>query len=132
MITDLQVEKYTEKSFVVRGKTQNYAKSLRELGGKYNPALKGGIGWIFSNNAREKVDAFIKDGANVADDEIVTLETLNKKLDLLLGHFNIHMSRRGTATPTSSVESKEEEEDSDEEEHVPVTRILGKKYRTKK
>lgn len=39
---------YNELSFVIRGDTELYRKQLKKLGGRWNPNLKGGSGWIFS------------------------------------------------------------------------------------
>lgn len=50
------VEDYSDRSFVVRGeKTIKFKKELLELGGKYNPNLKNGAGWIFSTKIKENV-----------------------------------------------------------------------------
>lgn len=49
------IEKYSEKSFVVRGKTFKYKDKLIEVGGKWNPNLKGGKGWIFPLTKLEEV-----------------------------------------------------------------------------
>ena len=51
----MNIEDYTDKSFVVFGETKNYKDALKELGGKYNSNLKVGPGWIFSKANREKV-----------------------------------------------------------------------------
>ena len=57
---NVQIEKYSEKSFVVRGETKEHKTQLSELGGKWNSRLKGGAGWIFPNNLRENVENWIK------------------------------------------------------------------------
>lgn len=45
------VKQYTDKSFVLRSNppdaTKQYTANLVSLGGKYNPHLQGGAGWIF-------------------------------------------------------------------------------------
>tara|TARA_B100001093_G_scaffold125137_1_gene117718 strand:+ start:156 stop:596 length:441 start_codon:yes stop_codon:yes gene_type:complete len=60
-MTSISIEKYSEKSFVVRGDTQLHKDKLKNLGGKWNPKLTGEdgrkfCGWIFSNSKRESVD----------------------------------------------------------------------------
>lgn len=58
----LYAEKYSDRSFVVRGTaTKDHKDSLKKLGGKWNSSLRGGGGWIFANSKREGVDAFIAD-----------------------------------------------------------------------
>jgi hypothetical protein len=53
---DFIIENYSEKSFVVCGeKTIKFKSRLKELGGKYNPNLKCGAGWIFSIKHKENV-----------------------------------------------------------------------------
>ena len=55
-IPDLKFEKYSEKSFVIRGEdTKKYKEKLKEFGGKWNSNLKNGGGWIFSNNNETKI-----------------------------------------------------------------------------
>lgn len=54
-------EDYNDRSFVVRGNTRLYKDQLRNLGGRWNPNLKGGCGWIFSKRQHEKkVDTWLK------------------------------------------------------------------------
>jgi len=55
----MNIEDYTEKSFVVFGETKIFKETLKELGGKYNGNLKVGPGWIFSKNNKEKVEQWI-------------------------------------------------------------------------
>lgn len=46
---------YTEKSVVLIGDTLKYKEFLKELGGKYNPHLKCGPGWIFSKSRWDEI-----------------------------------------------------------------------------
>ena len=61
----IYIEEYSPKSFVVRGKTQEYKDNLKEFGGKWNPHLtdkQNGCkfgGWIFSKSKIPKVTAWI-------------------------------------------------------------------------
>jgi hypothetical protein len=57
---DLTIEEYSEKSIVLRGNTRAYSQELTELSGLYNHKLRGGPGWIFSKNRREKIEEFVK------------------------------------------------------------------------
>jgi len=56
----MNIEDYTEKSFVVFGETKNFKDILKELGGKFNSNLKVGPGWIFSKANKEKVENWMK------------------------------------------------------------------------
>lgn len=53
-MTDLYIEKYSDKSFVVRGDTKHYKEQLSAMCGRYNPNLKGGEGWVFSTTRRKE------------------------------------------------------------------------------
>ena len=48
MTSQLNINEYSEKAFVVRGDTKPYKDNLLNRRGKWNPNLKGGAGWIFS------------------------------------------------------------------------------------
>lgn len=55
---EITVDRYSDKSLVVRGKdTKALKETLKSLGGKFNAKLSGGPGWIFSNRA---VDALFE------------------------------------------------------------------------
>ena len=56
----IKMEQYSPKSFVVIGDTKPYKDQIKKLGGKWNPSLKCGAGWIFSNHHTEKVKTFIQ------------------------------------------------------------------------
>ena len=56
----LTKEKYSEKSFVVRGNTDVYQETLSRLNGTPNQRLRGGPGWIFSNKQEKTVDEFLE------------------------------------------------------------------------
>ena len=58
---DIEIAEYSDKSFVVRGDTKPIKECLKALGGKWNPYLKGGKGWIFSNSRREEVEQCFDD-----------------------------------------------------------------------
>ena len=71
----LKIINYSDKSIVVVGDgTKPHKDSLKELGGKYNPNLRGGTGWIFSKKATEKVQSFLEsigqDNEINSDDEV--------------------------------------------------------------
>lgn len=59
----MQVQNYSEKSFVVLGKTENYTDELTKLGGKFNEKLKCGPAWVYYldplGKNKKKVENFI-------------------------------------------------------------------------
>lgn len=55
----MNIEDYTEKSFVVFGETKNFKDTLKEFGGKYNSNLKVGPGWVFSKGNKDKVEQWM-------------------------------------------------------------------------
>ena len=74
---EITVEYYTPKSFAVFGNTKNYKNKLVELGGKYNPSLKGRAGWVFSNKNKSKVDEWYDNEiACVEGDDMETISTI--------------------------------------------------------
>jgi hypothetical protein len=64
--SDLNIQEYSAKSFVVRGNTKEYKDKLKSLGGKWNPNLTDKEtgsrfgGWIFGNNKRKLVEEYIE------------------------------------------------------------------------
>jgi hypothetical protein len=93
----IELIEYSEKSFALFGGTKQIKAELMELGGKFNPFLKYNndkkAGWIFSNNARNKVNAFLS-GYSAVNDSVSTCVPIVKNnapiydLDL----FNIKSS----------------------------------------
>lgn len=60
----LRLDDYNDNSFVVRAgrsadDTKQWQTQLEELGGRWNPRLKGGSGHIFSQTKRDVVQDFI-------------------------------------------------------------------------
>lgn len=56
----LTLTAYSQYSFVVRGDTKPHKEELKNLGGKWNPNLKDGAGWIFSNKRLDTVKKFVE------------------------------------------------------------------------
>lgn len=57
---ELQVIDYSEKAFAIIGDTKVIKVTLKELGGKYNPKLRCGAGWIFSKKKQDDVCKALK------------------------------------------------------------------------
>jgi hypothetical protein len=58
---DLILEEYSSLSLVVYGNTKDYKEDLKKLGGKYNPNLKKGAGWIFSKKFESEIRKWIEE-----------------------------------------------------------------------
>ena len=75
----ITIEKYSEKSYVVRGNIEQYKKQLEDLGGLYNNSLKGSPGFIFYIQKKaliENLKKGIEDG------------NITKHTDII-SHFNL-------------------------------------------
>jgi hypothetical protein len=58
---EVTMEKYSEKSFVVKGETTDIKETMKSLGGKWNSRLKCGPAWIFSIKKLPAVVAGLSD-----------------------------------------------------------------------
>ena len=57
----LTISDYSDKCIVLRGEeTRQIKNNLIQLGGKFNPNLKDGAGWIFTVKKRTEVENLIK------------------------------------------------------------------------
>lgn len=45
---NIRIENYSKKCVAVYGDTKEFAEELKNLGGYFNPRLRGDVGWIFS------------------------------------------------------------------------------------
>ena len=80
----MNIEDYTDKSFVVFGETKNFKDILKELGGKFNSNLKVGPGWIFSKANKEKVENWMKSTPNTQTfpNHLITKSSSSNKKNL--------------------------------------------------
>lgn len=77
-LKQLTVEDYSEKSIVVRGpETFKYKENLKEMGGKYNANLTGGVGWVFVKSMKKDLLSFI--GSNKEPKAVQKDETIERK-----------------------------------------------------
>ena len=80
----IRMETYSEKSFCVRGATKPIKEKMKDLGGRWNPNLVGGPGWIFRNTDREMVETYLRDLATMVEEdtepcEIVVTPVVRKR-----------------------------------------------------
>ena len=61
-MTEIHIENYTEKSFVVLGDIKPHKDNIKKLGGKWNNRLRDNkMGWIFPMSKKESVEEYISD-----------------------------------------------------------------------
>ena len=72
---NVQIIDYSEKAIAVIGDTKEIKEELKAAGGRFNPRLSCGAGWIFSKKSMEKVQKIIggqsqpvKGGAKESED----------------------------------------------------------------
>ena len=58
----LNIIDYSAKCFVITGDTKQVKDDLKKLGGKFNPRLSCGAGWVFSVSQRAKVEDYLNGG----------------------------------------------------------------------
>jgi len=75
---DLILEEYSSVSLVVYGNTKDYKEELKKLGGKYNPNLKKGAGWIFSKKNESDLKKWIEEGEIIEKSKETQKEPLRK------------------------------------------------------
>jgi len=61
-ISNITISDYSEKSFVVRGNTEQHKEALKDLGGKWNARLRDGEGWIFPSMKKDEVQNWQRTG----------------------------------------------------------------------
>jgi len=98
----INIENYSDKSFVVRGKdTIKFKDTLKEFGGKWNSMLKNGGGWIFSNSHKEKIEKFIniinyknkEDKVDKESDEEIYISELDNNTFIVKGNTKIYKEK---------------------------------------
>ena len=57
-----QIIDYSEKAIAIVGDTKDIKDKLKELGGRFNPRLSCGAGWVFSKKQRAEVDKLLQGG----------------------------------------------------------------------
>ena len=55
----INVQTYSEKSFIVRGDTKPIKDEFLKLGGRWNPGLSGGPAWVFASTSLDQVKAIV-------------------------------------------------------------------------
>lgn len=72
-----QLIDYSEKAIALVGDTRDIKEQLKQLGGRFNPRLSCGCGWIFPKSKRDEVEKLIQGGTV----ESVKREKIDTKSD---------------------------------------------------
>lgn len=63
---ELTIKDYSDKAIAIYGNTKEIKDRLKELGGRFNPHLRDGAGWVFPKTKAENVRQFIAKTFGVA------------------------------------------------------------------
>jgi hypothetical protein len=66
---NLQVIEYSNSSIALIGDTKEIKEQLKQLGGRFNPRLTCGAGWVFSKDKRPQIELLIKGESTPATGE---------------------------------------------------------------
>jgi hypothetical protein len=85
MSQELTYENYTEKSFYIKGDKEKYGKIIRDIGGKWQPKLKIGLGWTIAKEKEPQLKKLIdevKSGSKVTTntEQLINNSTLTTPL----------------------------------------------------
>lgn len=95
---NIQIIDYSEKAFAVVGDTKAVKDDLKKLGGRFNPKLSCGAGWIFSKKALSDVEAFLKSGSVAKGGKSVASGKNTDKVDKttpIWGKYRELINKRG-------------------------------------
>jgi hypothetical protein len=154
---DIQIQDYTDKSFVVRGETRKYLENMKTLGGKWNSSLtdkttgeKFGA-WIFPSMKKKEVQKWMETREESSFDKEVqpTIKSFHIKKDEYKNNISIENIYNMLITinqrleiiestlniPKTTISSSElyssewkiENDIDDEVPKVPMKRLLGGK-----
>ena len=146
MTSNISIQDYTDKSFVVRGNTTAYKDILKDLGGKWNARLtdketgdKFGA-WLFWTDKREEIEKWLENGCqsdenkqeNIRNQHLFRNEAapvslkditeLHKKIDILTKMVETLLKSQNTVRQEEIIEDED-----DEHTKTPPKRLLLRK-----
>lgn len=98
----MEARYYSDKSIAVFGNTKPWTQNLKELGGRYNPNLTGGNGWIFPKTKETALRRFI-DQANTGRITPLPIQPRSPSLAVAYAPQPIH-SMRPSVQPVQPVQ----------------------------
>lgn len=90
-----QIVDYSEKAVAVVGDTRDIKDKLKELGGRFNPRLSCGAGWIFSKKQQADLEKLLQ-GGNV-EKSIYTQKTKDDNSELYKKALEEYISDKSDA-----------------------------------
>lgn len=72
---DIRIVEYSDKSIAVYGNTKEIKDQLKAIGGRFNPKLRDGAGWVFPKSKESDVRALIEEQSTtpvISDTEVST------------------------------------------------------------
>jgi len=126
-MTEIHIENYTEKSFVVLGDTKPHKDNIKKLGGKWNSRLRDNkMGWIFPMSKKESVEEYINDFKKTGEIKQIQGTTQNyQKNDL--SDILKRLERLEKEVKQLRMEKEKHNDDNeDDSEEKPKRRLLRK------
>lgn len=80
-IKGIKLEIYSGKSVAVYGDTRKFKEILKELGGRFNPYLKGGPGWIFPKRKLEMLENYFSSHNAITSEYFIKNEKNKESLE---------------------------------------------------
>ncbi len=108
----IQIKDYNEKSILVSGETINYKDNLKEIGGLWNPTLKG---WIFSISKKDKVTELI----NNIKSKVIVGKKQDTSFSITKEDYMSLVSRIEWLEQKLAKQNLESSDDESEEEQIP-------------
>ena len=128
----IQIQTYSEKSFVLIGDTKPHKDTIKELGGKWNSRLRDGMkAWIFSNTRKEKVEEFLKklypeelssttQGVKEEDDKgYISIDSIQKEIKFHLDKVEELKKTLASLQQLELCDSDSDSDSDDEDELAP-------------
>tara|TARA_B100000989_G_scaffold233968_1_gene180806 strand:- start:117 stop:518 length:402 start_codon:yes stop_codon:yes gene_type:complete len=127
MKTDISIENYTAKSFVLLGNTKKYKDDIKLLGGKFNCNLKDNkVGWIFPVEKKDQVEKWLKSDNILEKSEIKN--DLEQTLKEILGNQKLFLKNQEKIMKTQQrilkvldiINDNDEKEQEDQDGEIPI------------
>lgn len=126
MKTDVNIENYTAKSFVLLGNTKKYKDDIKKLGGKFNCNLKDNkVGWIFPIEKKNQVEKWIKSD-NISEKTEIKMD-LEQTLKEILGNQKLFLKNQEKIMKTQErilkvldIINENDDDDDDDEDERPI------------
>ena len=133
-MSEIYIESYTEKSFVVLGDTKPHKDNIKKLGGKWNSKLRDNkMGWIFPISKKQSVEEYINDFQKTG--EIKQIQGMSQNFqntdlsDILKRLERLEMEVKQLRMEKEEKDEKDEKDKQSENENVekkPRRRLLKK------